>query len=115
MPLYPEIVFFFTDEITLSKEKSFHKPQNLFISPYTEAKSSFTKLSSPSEAVPLPPLHKRKTLFPPQISFAPQGAALATGAPLPFPLFPFPRGKTCGKIGMLPGRVFAFAAESIER
>ena len=109
MPLYPEIVFFFTDEITLTKEKSFHKPKALFIPPYTEAKSSFTKLSSPSEAVPLPPLHKRKTLFPSQISFAPQGA------PLPFPLFPFPRGKTCGKIGMLPGRVFAFAAESIER
>ena len=82
----PRNCFFFTDKITLSKEKSFHKPQTLFIPPYTEAKSSFTKLSSPSEAVPLP-----------------------------FPLFPFPRGKTCGKIGMLPGRVFAFAAESIER
>ena len=72
MPLYPEIVFFFTDKITLSKEKSFHKPKALFIPPYTEAKSSFTKLSSPIEAVPLPPLHKRKTLFPSQISFAPR-------------------------------------------
>ncbi len=111
----PRNCFFFTDKIILSKEKSFHKPQTLFIPPYTEAKSSFTKLSSPSEAVPPPPLHKRKTLFPSQISFAPQGAPLATGALLPFPLFPFPRGKTCGKIGMLPGRVFAFAAESIER
>ena len=114
MPLYPEIVFFFTDEITLSKEKSFHKPKTS-LSPLNRSKKQFYKTFLPCKAVPLPPLHKRKTLFPPQISFAPQGAPLATGALLPFPLFPFPRGKTCGKIGMLPGRVFAFAAESIER
>ena len=106
---YPEIVFFFTDEITLSKEKSFHKPQTLFIPPLHRSKKQFYKTFLPHRScAPSSPAQAQNS-FPLANLLCPQGA------PLPFPLFPFARGKTCGKIGMLPGRVFAFAAESIER
>ena len=89
----PRNCFFFTDKIILSKKKSFHKPQTLFIPPYTEAKSSFTKLSSPAKLCPFLPCTSAKLFSPRKSPLHPRARPLPPARSFLFRCSPFQGAK----------------------
>ncbi len=89
----PRNCFFFTDKIILSKEKSFHKPQTLFIPLTPKQKAVLQNFPPPAKLCPFLPCTSAKLFSPRKSPLHPRVRPLPPARPFLFRCSPFQGAK----------------------